>query len=66
MANQYIFLAAYSVSFVFFLNQARQIHVSTDDVEVKIQLRQLQEPICMFYSLYFADLVKLFGYRMGA
>lgn len=28
--------------------KARQIHVSTDDAEVKAQLRQLQEPICLF------------------
>jgi U4/U6 small nuclear ribonucleoprotein PRP4 len=28
--------------------KARQIHVSTDDGEVKAQLRQLGEPICLF------------------
>lgn len=28
--------------------KARQIHVSTDDTEVKLQLRQLGEPICLF------------------
>ncbi|XP_019643680.1 PREDICTED: U4/U6 small nuclear ribonucleoprotein Prp4-like [Branchiostoma belcheri] len=28
--------------------RARQIHVSTDDSEVKAQLRQLGEPICLF------------------
>ncbi|CAF4529348.1 unnamed protein product, partial [Rotaria socialis] len=28
--------------------RARQIHVSTDDVEVKANLRQLGEPICLF------------------
>jgi hypothetical protein len=28
--------------------QARQIHVSTDDNEVKSNLRQLGEPICLF------------------
>ncbi len=26
--------------------RARQIHVSTDDLEVKTNLRQLKEPIC--------------------
>lgn len=26
--------------------RARQIHVSTDDTEVKLNLRQLNEPIC--------------------
>jgi hypothetical protein len=31
-----------------FSMQARQIHVSTDDNEVKINLRQLGEPICLF------------------
>ncbi|CAF1671151.1 unnamed protein product, partial [Adineta ricciae] len=28
--------------------RARQIHVSTDDVEVKANLRRLEEPICLF------------------
>ncbi|KAK7094688.1 U4/U6 small nuclear ribonucleoprotein Prp4-like [Littorina saxatilis] len=28
--------------------RARQIHVSTDDAEVKATLRQLREPICLF------------------
>jgi len=28
--------------------KARQIHVSTDDTEVRTQLRQLGEPICLF------------------
>lgn len=28
--------------------KARQINVSTDDVEVKRNLRQLNEPICLF------------------
>lgn len=30
----------------FELFKARQIHVSTDDTEVKLNLRQLSEPIC--------------------
>lgn len=30
------------------INKARQIHVSTDDNEVKLNLRQLNEPICLF------------------
>ena len=30
------------------VHQARQIHVSTDDTEVKMQLREVGEPICLF------------------
>ena len=32
-----------------FASQARQIHVSTDDSEVKATLRQFGEPICKQY-----------------
>ena len=34
------------MKFHFSFLKARQIHVSTDDVEVKANLRQLGEPIC--------------------
>ena len=38
------------VLFLDFIKQARTIHVSTDDTEVKINLRQLNEPICNCFN----------------
>lgn len=43
--SMYLMLRNYSVAYEFIL-QARQIQVSTDDLEVKAHLRQLGEPIC--------------------
>ena len=34
--------------YMLIVHQARQIHVSTDDTEVKMQLREVGEPICLF------------------
>ena len=52
-----MYYISYCVFFLYYLssfemktmlnpNKARQIHVSTDDVEVKSNLSQLGEPIC--------------------
>ena len=38
------------LTFLSFFVQARQLHVSTDDYEVKMHLRQLGEPICKWIN----------------
>ena len=41
------------------------IHVSTDDSEVKAQLRQLAEPICQFEFVFYRILFAVF-YSYGS
>ena len=48
----YIFLIQLLARKYFFYLKARQIHVSTDDNEVRANLRALSEPICMNQSVY--------------
>lgn len=48
----YIFLKFNCQLGFFFYLKARQIHVSTDDNEVRTNLRALSEPICMTKAFF--------------